>query len=142
MDPDPTPPATQPAGPPAAPARQVRPPSKTARRLLITGLVIGLFVLATGVVSTVRGPASTPACNGVTMSTSDTCVQTTYQGDRVIGTQTFTYDQMLASQQGFYSTAPWLIVIGAVVTAACGWGEYRWRRSRALYRATQSGKPV
>ena len=37
-------------------------------------------------------------------------VQTTYQGDRVIGTQTFTYDQMLASQQGFYSTAPWLIV--------------------------------
>jgi hypothetical protein len=56
--------------------------------------------------------------------------------------QTFTYDQMLASQRGFYSTAPWLIVIGAVVTAACGWGEYRWRRNRALYRATQSGKPV
>lgn len=148
MDPDPSPPAPQPAGAPASPAspasptRRVRPPRRATRGFLITGLVIGLFVLFIGIVGTVQGPASTPACNGVDMSPSDTCVQTTYVDGQVSGTQTFTSDEMLASQQSLYSTSPWWIVVGAVVTAACGWGEYRWRRNRALYRAMRSGLPV
>lgn len=99
---------------------------------------IGLFVLLVGVVSTISGPASAPACNGATMSPSDTCVETTYTGNQVTGTQTFSYDQMLASQQSFYRTAPWIAVIGAVLTGACGWCEYRWRRKRARYRAART----
>jgi hypothetical protein len=105
------------------------PKTLTTLFIFVAFLALGPGLLAGGIISAGEPEPTVATCEGQVMDTTDQCIVTSVPG----GSQTYTYDQMLARERSGHDTGPWVeIGVGAACSVLLGLLAYGYTRARRL----------